>query len=397
VTTPLASVERVHAFDNLRALAMLAGVLFHAALAYSPLMRPFWSTADSDTSLAVDLFAWFLHLFRMPLFFLVAGFFAARLIQTRGVGGMMQNRAQRVLLPLLLFWPLIYLAMDALTLHAVSTVENPSPLLVLFEQWQRSADAPSPPPSLMHLWFLYYLMIFCVLVWVAGALELGAVAAWFARARIGVIVFVLPLVLVPAAVSVYAPMPAPESFLPQWWALLYFGCYFFLGYQLHRRRSWAQEFKPLAPWLLLAGLATYACFFGLLHSGYRQSPGETMHWLVAVLQTYAAFWLTLCGVHAAESWLNSPSRPMRYIADASYWVYLVHLPILFALQYPLLDVALPWPLKFAVSVLGTCILAFGSYQFIVRRRWIGRLLNGSPRTREFPTASLPGAGIQTRG
>ncbi len=32
------SQDRLHYMDQLRALAMLAGVVFHAALAYSPLM-----------------------------------------------------------------------------------------------------------------------------------------------------------------------------------------------------------------------------------------------------------------------------------------------------------------------------------------------------------------------
>ena len=38
--------DRIHYMDNLRALAMLAGVVFHAAFAYSPLMHPLWPAAD---------------------------------------------------------------------------------------------------------------------------------------------------------------------------------------------------------------------------------------------------------------------------------------------------------------------------------------------------------------
>ena len=98
--------ERLHSMDHLRALAMLAGVLFHAALAYSPLMHPIWPTADTGRSIVVDGAAWFLHLFRMPLFFVVAGFFAALLVARRGLGGLFRNRCARVLLPLLLFLPL---------------------------------------------------------------------------------------------------------------------------------------------------------------------------------------------------------------------------------------------------------------------------------------------------
>ena len=49
--------------------------------------------------MAVDACIWFLHLFRMPLFFVVAGFFAAMLVARRGIGGLFRNRVRRIALP----------------------------------------------------------------------------------------------------------------------------------------------------------------------------------------------------------------------------------------------------------------------------------------------------------
>ena len=51
---------RFHYMDNLRALAMLSGVVFHAALAYSPLLHPYFPTADRAQSPALDWCIWFL-------------------------------------------------------------------------------------------------------------------------------------------------------------------------------------------------------------------------------------------------------------------------------------------------------------------------------------------------
>ena len=198
--------------DNLRALAMLAGVLFHAALAYSPLMHRYWLTADPSNSVWIDVVAWFLHLFRMPLFFVVAGFFAALLVNRRGIGGMLKNRVARVLLPLVIFWPLVYGALGVLTLRAMSTMRQPSPMLAFLQQ---HSDLPRQAPTMAHLWFLSYLMYFYILVWVVSALEWKLPAQWFARLRPGLVVGVAPLIMAPALASVTAPSPAPESFLPQ--------------------------------------------------------------------------------------------------------------------------------------------------------------------------------------
>ena len=82
--------DRVHYMDNLRALAMLAGVVFHAALAYSPFIHNYWPTAYAASSRLVDVLAWFVHLFRMPLFFPIAGFFAALLVRRHGTGASAQ-------------------------------------------------------------------------------------------------------------------------------------------------------------------------------------------------------------------------------------------------------------------------------------------------------------------
>ena len=43
------STGRYHYMDNVRALAMFVGVLFHASLAYSPLLQNLWFTSSADT------------------------------------------------------------------------------------------------------------------------------------------------------------------------------------------------------------------------------------------------------------------------------------------------------------------------------------------------------------
>ena len=102
---------RIHALDHLRALAMLAGVAFHAALAYSPLVQPFWPSADRQNSPVIDALIWLPHLVRMPLFFLVSGYFTAWLLAQRGMGGLMRQRVRRILLPLLVALPVLHVSM----------------------------------------------------------------------------------------------------------------------------------------------------------------------------------------------------------------------------------------------------------------------------------------------
>lgn len=371
------SGDRFHYMDNLRALAMLAGVVFHAALAYSPLMHPVWLLADKGQSQVVDVVAWFFHLFRMPLFFVVAGFFAALLVARRGIGGLFRNRGLRVLLPLLLFLPLVLISMHWLTANAVASVAQPSPMLAWLRTWIDQHGKMPSMPGWAHLWFLFYLMLFTVLVWVGSALDLRRIGDRIFALPPAVLALLLPLPLAISIAGTAVPWPAPEFLLPSLWALAFFGLYFVLGYQLFHRPAMIDRMTALAPALLVVALAAYAALF-VMTEGFiaARAASSLQHVLHALLEAAAGLWMTLWCLLAGNRWLDKKWAMMRWLADASYWVYLVHLPLLFAIQYQLLDVPLHWTAKFAVSVLVTSAVSLASYQFLVRHTALGRLING---------------------
>jgi len=376
------AIDRIHSMDNLRALAMLAGVVFHAALAYSPLMHPIWPAADAGRSVAVDVLAWFLHMFRMPLFFVVAGFFAALLVARHGMAGVFRNRCARMLLPLVLFTPLTLAGMGWLTGHAAATAAQPSPALVWIRAYVDQHGTLPPASGWAHLWFLFYLMLFTVMVWVASALGLGRIGSKLAALPAAALVAGLPLLLAPALALVGTPWPAPEFFVPSLWALAFFGVYFAFGYQLFHHGELLDRLRPFSPCLLLGAVVAYAALFQSTGGFSVMRPPAMQRALGAVLEACAGSWMTLWCLLAAKRWLDTGSASMRWLADGSYWVYLVHLPFLLAIQYPLLDMQMHWTAKFASSVAVTFLLSFASYQLLVRHTVIGRLLNGKvPGTR----------------
>lgn len=83
--------------DAARGLAMLLGLALHAAMAY---IGPVWLVADEPASGGLGIFVSAVHGFRMPLFFLLSGFFTAMLWRRRGLAGLVSHRVRRVVLPL---------------------------------------------------------------------------------------------------------------------------------------------------------------------------------------------------------------------------------------------------------------------------------------------------------
>jgi len=231
-------------------------------------------------------------------------------------------------------------------------------------------------PSWAHLWFLFYLMLFTVLLWVGSALGLRRIGERIFALPPAALALLLPLPLAISLASTTIPWPAPEFLLPSLWALAFFGLYFALGYQVFHRPAMINRIGALAPALLVSALVAYAVLFVMTGGFTAKTASSLQRPLLILLEAAAGLWMTLWCLFAGKRWLDKKQVTMRWLADASYWVYLVHLPLLFAIQYRLLDLPLHWAAKFAIAVLVTFAASLASYQLLVRHTVVGTLLNG---------------------
>ncbi len=103
-TTPY-KTERIHSLDSLRAIIMLLGLVLHSALTYNVTNHgDTWSLKDPQTThVFSDYIVFLIHSFRMPIFFLVAGFFGAMLFYERQLIKMIRNRISRIVYPFIVF------------------------------------------------------------------------------------------------------------------------------------------------------------------------------------------------------------------------------------------------------------------------------------------------------
>jgi fucose 4-O-acetylase-like acetyltransferase len=103
--------KRYHSLDSLRAFLMLLGILLHAACSYVTFpLGEAWPYKDAQAvHPAFDLVVVFVHVFRMPLFFLLAGFFARLMLERRGPESLARNRFRRIVVPFVLGLCLLYL------------------------------------------------------------------------------------------------------------------------------------------------------------------------------------------------------------------------------------------------------------------------------------------------
>ncbi len=367
---------------------MLLGVVRHAAVSYVPVVFFEWPYRDPQADMLAYWLVLFIRVFNLPVFFAIAGFFAAYLIETRGTRVFLRHRWSRIGVPFLVAWPVLAVTMFLIVPFAArfsSAPPNAAYSLVELTS-PRALDH-----LFMHLWFLYHLLILCL---VASALRplaaripadvraraMDLFERWVHRGGIAVLIVTAGLILYRMeswAIDYYAgPFPALRQ-------LALYGLFFGFGWMLFRRRETLEGFRSPA-WVLLA--AGVLCFFVYRHLFEVNCPprpdrmctgiDEGRH-LSAVVFLALSMWFMAYGlIGLFLRYMDRPSRRWRYMADASYWIYIVHVPFVMLLPLLLASVPLPAILKLALVSVTAIGLILLTYKYFVRPTFIGKQLNG---------------------
>lgn len=380
------SPERLHALDALRASALLLGVVLHATLSYFP-TTGVWLIADTDRSSLMSGLFFVIHAFRMPLFFLLAGFFGRMMYRRMGAGRFALSRLKRIGLPFVSLWPIMFVAFIALFIWGMTTMYGPLP------------EGEAPPLNwrtvpLSHLWFLYVLLLIypaAILTALAariipGADALGrAVDKLFAMLAGTPFLLVAPAALVAALVfsdssgPIWFGVRSPDmGLLPNTPALVTFPFAFWMGWMMQRQIHVLDQLKGV--WFInlgLAALATAGCFALVGFSPDLMMALPEMKKALFGLALGVAMWGFIFGfIGLFQALMNHHSPVWRYLADSSYWVYLVHLPLVVTLQIWMFDWGLPAEVKLVLILLIAMPILLISYHLLVRGTFIGWILNG---------------------
>ena len=144
-----ASNVRYHALDSMRATMMLLGIYLHVVVGYSG--DGHWPYIDPHPTGALNFTLGIIHAFRMPAFYVMAGFFGSLLWNGRGPASFIANRVKRVLLPFALFWSLLFPLMAAIVISLEQGTNRVVPAFLSGALLKRLHP--------LHLWFLEYLLL----------------------------------------------------------------------------------------------------------------------------------------------------------------------------------------------------------------------------------------------
>ena len=400
---------------------MLLGIGLHAAIPFVP-----WRGDDETGVWLLDVFVGFVHGFRMPLFFVISGFFTAMLWRRRGLRSLIRHRLRRVGLPLLVgcftIIPAVWIGIISgwvisgeVTWEELESGEGVGAYEETLEEDLEAAegddatdrggagaDAESESKAgaeekggegigFAHLWFLW------MLLWqVAG---FAAVVSWVRRRarRRGVerrpseraasrILWSLPVLSVLPQLAMVEGGFGPdtsEGLIPAPQVLVYYACFFGFGALAYDQRGRGGE--PLMDvvgrrWVIQLAVGTVVLFpagLALLEGLWPASE---------LLQIVFAWTMSFGLIGLFRRFMSGARFRVHYLSDASYWMYLAHLPLVFVAQGIVARLGLPALVDFVVVCVAATAVLLVTYRYVVRYTFVGRLLNGR-RTRAADQAS----------
>ena len=378
---------RYHGLDALRGIAMLLGIVLHAALPYMPNVEAFWP-ADESSSHVINTIFQFIHIWRMPLFFILAGFFANLIISKKSWRSWWGNRFLRIALPIIVFFPVM-----SLTLPWIFKYGKTGDFIFFY------SDVGQP----FHLWFLWQLMIFVISTAIFRPSYLLGVGVLKALNRIGLgfigNVFgesksVLSSILFRSRFPIVFIILCSVINLPTQGELIVnpiaSGLYFVIGYSLYGNASLFTFLKAHWRRYFLAGLVAFTLYMILesknLVTDIYSTDMKGDEYLKAISEPFAIIIVSvkiICGVlfsyafiGLAEKRFGAYNPRLRFISDGAYWMYLIHLPIVTFITFFMFNFHMPIEIKFLIAIVMTSIICLGTYKYFVRSTPIGILLNG---------------------
>jgi peptidoglycan/LPS O-acetylase OafA/YrhL len=368
----------VAGFDAVRAGATFGVVLLHSCVPYlqHPMPGLAWPVRDV-ASAWVDFGFWTIELFIMPLFLVMSGFLAWRTLQRQGGWNLVRSRAGRLLKPLL-FGAVVVLPLD-LYAWVLGWVCEGSVAAVKLRSLKFDGQMDRDLWGLSHLWYLQYLFLYVACL--AGAVFVSHRWRIAKRVAIGPRLVTALVLCIGTLVLSWRPEVVwgfQHSFAPVPSKWLYSGLFFAFGAMLaahdeHLEWLMANVHRLLVPTALF-GLS--AVLLGRWHLSGGEGEQVLARITLALLTCVAAAMLSLSILGSVCRRVDRVSLLVQYAAAASFWIYLVHHPIVglvhIDLKWLMPQTSPAWKTAIAFAVTsGLCLL---TYEGLVRRTALGSWL-----------------------
>jgi glucans biosynthesis protein C len=369
------SPSRRHDLDWLRAGAILLLLFFHSAMPY--VAEWSWHVRNPETSELLLEFNFFVSRFRMALLFVIAGVASQFVLQRRTVAGFLRDRVARLIVPLV--FGAFVIVPPQIYFERLAQGAFDGSYLAFWPRTLAMEPYPSGDFSYHHLWFIFYLFLYSVLlvpIMAAarrprGETVLRRTRQWLAKH--GVHVLAVPIVTV-YTLLVQSFSGAQDVVHDLAMFLVYF-FYFATGWVIGVDHGIWQRIMERRRYALTAAFLMLLVINGLRWNDADPARGYAPARLayLALLGAHAWCWV-MAILGYGRRWLDRDHPILAWTRDASYPFYIIHQTVIVAVAYYVIPTQEPVLAKFLFTSVVSLLVTVGLYETLVRPfngvRWL---------------------------
>lgn len=338
---------------------MALGIILHTANIYG--LNIDWRIGNQERSLLVYFIRETIHLFRMPTFFMVSGFFCFMTLEKYGASLFVKVRMKRIAIPLIT---------TALTLNSIQA-------LVLYQTgWQvfEFSDYWLEGNWISHLWFLINLIVyFAIAVSLYSIFStklssaLNLLSTWLLKLPIAIVILL-------AASSGIAIVGSPPLGFPLYsyylfdilnmYSLATYVPYFFFGAMLFTNSELLNRFTSVSNWILVIFVVVSQVTLYLIAP---LVPGMAGQILIVFSSSVASWTMAAVLFKVFLTYFNKKSDFWLSLSSSSYTIYLFHHLIVIVLGLVAIELGLSPFWGMTIIICSTVMITLGIHHYIVNK------------------------------
>lgn len=367
---------RRYDLDWLRVSVFVLLIFYHVAMFF---VAPDWGwhIKNNVTYEWIKFPMMFLNQWRLPILFVISGMGTSCALSKRSAGEFAWERIKKLLLPLVFGMLVIVPPQVYIEKLSKGTIKGS-----YFSFWPSQAfigEYPEGNLSWHHLWFIPYLLLFSlvlipVFIYLRSNPDCGIlrVTKKICQTKWGLFWFIVPLYFIEAFIEPF--FEETHALVGDWFVIINNITLFFFGFLLIsvNETFWntVQKYRKSYLW---CGSIAFSLFIAIITAF---EDGYIRHFIEAAIYV-TSFWswiLTLFGY--ASKYLNKPSKVLSYCNQAVYPFYILHQTITVILGYFVMHLQYNSAVKFLFMSVGTFLISWAIYEFLIRRWLLIRPLFG---------------------
>ena len=355
--------ERRHDLDWLRVIVFDLLIFFHVGMFF---VSWDWHIKNNVIVEVIQAPMMMLNQWRLPILFVISGMGTRFALAHRTAGQFIYERLKRLLIPLV--FGMLVIVPPQVYIERLTQGQSYAHFFDYYFWNNFKGIYPTGNFSWHHLWFLPYLLFFSLVLtplflWLRSNPNpawLQKITGYLDRNPFGIYWITVPFMLI---YYFLAPLfPVTHAFVGDWYTMAYFALFFASGYFLiHIQTTFWKLVERIWRVTFVMSLICFSIYLAMW------DLWDAPFWAKAIMKPINIWSWIFTAFGLAAKYLNQPSELLSYRNQAVYPFYILHQTITVILGYFLMESNLAWGWKFLMMVMGTFLITWAIYEFLIRR------------------------------